>query len=88
MIKLEMAIYEIHDLFLEMGALVSQQEELVSNIWQNIGTGVDVITQGRTKLNDAVWYKTAARKKKIVLLFIFIALLIVVILILVLEFSG
>ena len=88
MIKLENAIGEIHDLFLEMAALVAQQEDLVSNIWQNIGTGIDDVKEGRTRLNDAVWYKTSARKKKILLVAILTSLIIVVILILVWEFSG
>jgi len=88
LIKLEIAIGEIHDLFLEMAALVAQQEDLVCNIWQNIGTGIDDVKEGRTRLNDAVWYKTSARKKKILLVAILTSLIIVVILILVWEFSG
>ena len=88
LIKLEAVIREIHDLFLEMAALVSQQEDLVSSIWQNIGAGVDDVKEGRTQLNDAVWYKTSARKKKIILVAILTALLLIIILILVLEFSG
>ena len=88
LLKLEIVIRQTHDLFLEMAALVDQQEDLVSSIWQNIGSGVDDIKEGRTQLNDAVWYKTSARKKKIILVAILTALLIIIILVLVWEFSG
>lgn len=88
LIKLEIVIREIYDLFLEMAALIAQQEDLVSNIWQTIGAGVDDVKEGRTQLNDAVWYKASAMKKKIFLVAIFTLLIIVVILILVWELSD
>ena len=87
-IKLEFVIRETHELFLEMAALVSQQEDLVSNIWKNMGDAVGDVKSGNAKLTRAEWYKTSARKKKIILAVILAVLLLFIILILVWEFAG
>ena len=87
-IKLEFVIRETHELFLEMAALVSQQDDLLSNIWQNMGDAVGNVGSGREKLTRAEWYKTSARKKKIILAIILSVLLLLIILIIVWEFAG
>ena len=87
-IKLEFVIREIHELFLEMAALVSQQEDLVSNISANMGTAFDDVRVGAEQLHKAEWYKTSARKKKIILAVILAVLLLIIVLILAWEFSG
>ena len=87
-IKLELVIREVHELFLEMAALVSQQEDLVSNIWENLGNAEVDVKVGAKQLNKAEGYKTSARKKKIILAVILVVVFIIIILILALEFSG
>ena len=87
-IKLEFVIRETHNLFLEMAALVSQQEDLVSNIWKNMGDAVGDVNRGNAKLSRAEEYKTSAKKKKIILAVILSVLLLIIILIIAWEFSG
>ena len=87
-IKLEFVIRETHSLFLEMAALVSQQEDLVSDIWKNLGNAVGDVESGNAKLNRAEGYKISAGKKKIILAAILSVLLLIVILIIVWEFAG
>ena len=87
-VKLEFVIRETHDLFLEMAALVAQQEELVSNIWANMGDAVGDFRSGNANLKKAEWYKTSARKNKIILAVILSVLLLVIVLIIVWEFSN
>ena len=87
-IRLEYVIRETHDLFLEMAALVAQQEELVSNIWENLGAAVGDFRSGNANLKKAEWYKTSARKNKIILAVILSVLLLVIVLIIVWEFSN
>ena len=49
-----------------MAALVSQQEDIVSNIWRDLENANDDVKEGAGQLNKAEWYQTSARKNKII----------------------
>ena len=87
-IKLELTIREAYELFTEMAALVSQQEDIVSNIWRDLENANDDVKEGAGQLNKAEWYQTSARKNKIILAAVLSLLILIVILILAWEFSG
>ena len=83
-----MVIREVHELYLEMAALVLQQQDLVTNIWENMGTAEDYAKEGNENLTKAEHYQISARKMKIILAVILAVLILIVILILAWEFSG
>ena len=84
-IKLEFIIREVHELFLEMAALVSQQEHLVTNIWTNMGAAGEDVKQGKEKLTLAERYQASSRKMKIVLAIVLALLIVIIIIILVTQ---
>ena len=85
---MELTIREAYELFTEMAALVSQQEDIVSNIWRDLENANDDVREGAGQLNKAEWYQTSARKNKIILAAVLSLLILIVILILAWEFSG
>ena len=82
-IKLERSIREVHDLFIELGALVMQQGELINNIAHNVEQAEDKIEKGRKQLSDAERHQRSARRKKLICaIIIFVAVLILILVIL------
>ena len=81
--KLERSIREVHDLFIELGALVTQQGELINNIAYNVDQATDKVEKGRKQLSDAERHQRSARRKKVIcatILFIVIVIILLVIL--------
>ena len=87
-IKLERAIREIHELFLEMSALVSQQDNLITNIWQNMENAQCDVESGKQHLSKAEQHQKSARKMKIILAIVLAVIILIIAIALVCEFAG
>jgi t-SNARE complex subunit (syntaxin) len=82
-VKLERSIREVHDLFIELGALVTQQGELINNIAHNVEQAEERVEKGRKQLSDAERHQRSARRKKaICFTIIFVAALILLLVVL------
>lgn len=83
-LKLERSIREVHDLFIELGALVTQQGEMINNIAYNVEQATEKVEKGRKDLSDAERHQRSARRKKVICA----AIIIVAVLILLLVILG
>ena len=84
-LKLEESIREVHDLFLELASMVSQQGELINNLEHNVGEAGEKVQEAVVEIKKAEQYQRSARKKKLIcylILFIVLVILISVIVIL------
>ena len=71
-----------------MSALVSQQEDLITNIWQSMDNAVSDVERGKAQLSNAEQHQKSARKKKIILSIILAVVIIIVVVVLVWVFAG
>ena len=86
--QLEKQIEEVRDLFVDIGALVQSQGEMVDNILHNVTrAGIDV-EQGKDHLNKAEEYQKSARKKKLILLAVLIVVVLIILLVILIEFGA
>ena len=82
-LKLERSIREVHDLFIELGALVTQQGEMINNIAYNVEQATEKVEKGRKDLSEAEKHQRSARRKKVICAaIIFVAVLILLLVIL------
>lgn len=87
-LQLEKQIEEVRDMFMEIANLVTQQGEMVDNIYQNVTrAGIDV-EQGKDHLNKAEQYMKSARKKKIILACILLVIVLIILLVILIEFGA
>lgn len=80
---MERSIREVHDLFIELGALVTQQGELINNIAHNVEQATEKVEKGRQNLSDAERHQRSARRKKMIcaaIIFVAVVILLLVIL--------
>ena len=80
---MERSIREVHDLFVELGALVTQQGELINNIAHNVEQASEKVEKGRKQLSDAERHQRSARRKKMIcaaIIFVAVVILLLVIL--------
>ena len=87
-VKLEQSIREVHELFLELSALVSQQGEMVNSIAYNVEQASDKVEKGREQLQDAERYQRAARRKKMICFIILFLVVVIVLLVILSEFGA
>ena len=76
---MEHVIREVYELFMEMSALVAQQEDFITNISQNMENANVAVNGGKEKLHSAKKHKKSARKMKIVFVTGLIAVVVIVI---------
>jgi len=88
MLKLERGIVEIHDMFIEISNLVSQQGEMVTRIEDNVIKAEVDVERGKDDLNKARISQISANKKKICLIGTGIILLLILILVILSEFGA
>ncbi|KAF5399910.1 Snare protein syntaxin 1 [Paragonimus heterotremus] len=67
-LKLEKSIRELHELFLDLAAMVESQSELIDRIEYNVLATKDHVESAKQSTRKAVEYKTKTRKKKIILI--------------------
>ena len=79
-LELERSIREIHDLFLELKGLVSQQGESVNNIASHFEQITESVKKAREELQEAERYKHSARKKKLICLILLLLVGLIVLL--------
>ncbi|CAF1060582.1 unnamed protein product [Rotaria sordida] len=77
--KLEKSIRELHDMFIDMAALVQTQGEMIDRIEYNVVQSENFVKAASTDTKKAVKFQSAARRK----LFIIIGIIAIVIVILV-----
>jgi len=65
-LKLEQSIRDVHDLFQELAALVSQQGELINSIAYNVEIAQDKVESGKKQLAAAESHQKSARRKKVI----------------------
>lgn len=66
--KLEKSIRELHDMFIDMAALVQTQGEMIDRIEHNVNQSEDFVKIASTDTKKAVKFQSAARRKKIIIL--------------------
>lgn len=76
-IKLEKSIKELHDMFIDMAALVQTQGEMIDRIEYNVVQSENFVKAASTDTKKAVKFQSAARRKKIIIL-ICLAVIIVI----------
>ncbi|CAH8511974.1 unnamed protein product [Schistosoma turkestanicum] len=79
--KLEKSIRELHDLFVDMAALIETQGELVDRIDINVKQTQDYVAEARQETKKAVIYKKKSRKKMIILIAIGSGVLLIILII-------
>ena len=78
----------MHELFLELSALVSQQGEMVNSIAYNVEQASDKVEKGREQLMDAERHQRAARRKKLICFIILFLIVLIVLLVILSEFGA
>ncbi|CAF0911951.1 unnamed protein product [Rotaria sordida] len=68
--KLEKSIKELHDMFIDMAALVQTQGEMIDRIEYNVVQSENFVKAASTDTKKAVKFQSAARRKKIILILI------------------
>ena len=86
-LKLERSIREVRELFVELGALVTQQGELINNIAHNVDQATDKVEHGRKQLADAERHQRSARRKKMICAIILFCVIVIVLLVILGEFG-
>ncbi|CAH8545606.1 unnamed protein product [Heterobilharzia americana] len=81
--KLEKSIRELHDLFVDMAALVETQGELIDRIDVNVKQTQDYVAEARQETKKAVVYKKKSRKKKYIIIGVCCGVLAIIIIIIV-----
>ncbi|CAF1085982.1 unnamed protein product [Rotaria sordida] len=66
--KLEKSIRELHDMFIDMAALVQTQGEMIDRIEYNVVQSENFVKAASTDTKKAVKFQSAARRKKILLI--------------------
>ncbi|CAH8545581.1 unnamed protein product [Heterobilharzia americana] len=79
--KLEKSIRELHDLFVDMAALVETQGELIDRIDVNVKQTQDYVAEARQETKKAVVYKKKSRKKMFILIGIGCGILLIILII-------
>ncbi|CAF1298195.1 unnamed protein product [Rotaria sp. Silwood1] len=86
-IKLEKSIKELHDMFIDMAALVQTQGEMIDRIEFNVVQSENFVKAASTDTKKAVKFQSAARRKKIILILILVIVVIIIVLIIVIYFA-
>ncbi|CAF0967237.1 unnamed protein product [Adineta steineri] len=86
-IKLEKSIKELHDMFIDMAALVQTQGEMIDRIEFNVVQSENFVKAASTDTKKAVKFQSAARRKKIILIVILVIVVIVIVLVLIVYFA-
>ncbi|CAF3344354.1 unnamed protein product [Rotaria socialis] len=77
-IKLEKSIKELHDMFIDMAALVQTQGEMIDRIEFNVVQSENFVKTANTDTKKAVKFQSAARRKCIIIVCIVVTVLIIV----------
>ncbi|CAF0905961.1 unnamed protein product [Adineta steineri] len=85
--KLEKSIKELHDMFIDMAALVQTQGEMIDRIEYNVVQSENFVKAASTDTKKAVKFQSAARRKLFIIIGIIICVLIVLAIILAIVFT-
>ncbi|XP_075221291.1 syntaxin-1A-like isoform X3 [Lycorma delicatula] len=85
LLQIEMAITELHDMFIEMATLVENQGEVIDRIENYVSRGADLVENGTSEIGKAKENKNRARKKKLYLLICLVTTLSIFILIIIAD---
>lgn len=85
--KLEKSIKELHDMFIDMAALVQTQGEMIDRIEYNVVQSENFVKAASTDTKKAVKFQSAARRKKILLIICAIVLIAIIALVLGIYFG-
>ncbi len=77
-LMLEKSIRELHQLFVDMAALVMQQGELVDQIENSVANSVEHTAQANVELESAIKAQKCGRKKKCIIFLLILVVLAVV----------
>ncbi|CAF4311376.1 unnamed protein product [Rotaria socialis] len=77
-IKLENCIKELHNMFLDLATLVTDQGEMIDCIEHNVSKAIDYVEVAHENVNIAEQNKRKANKKKIIIIIILFAIFLVI----------
>jgi len=83
-LKLEKSLIELHDMFMEMAALVESQGEMIDRIETHVTSTQDFVETATVQLKKAVLLQSAARRK---LIWIIVTVIILVVVFCVMAFA-
>ena len=89
--KLEKSIKEVHDMFMDVAALVSTQGEMIDSIFTHVMSAEVDLEAGKENLKKAEKYAISARKKKMCLAAVILVILLIIVFVILFEvgaFSG
>jgi t-SNARE complex subunit (syntaxin) len=78
-LTLEKSIRELHQLFVDMAAMVMQQGELIDQIETSVANSVEHTAQANVELESAIKAQKCGRKKMCIIILLVIALLAIII---------
>ncbi|CAF3639730.1 unnamed protein product [Rotaria sp. Silwood1] len=84
--KLEKSIREIHDMFIDMAAMVQTQGEMIDRIEYNAAQSENFVESACIDTRKAVKFQRTARRKKILLILCLIITVVIILFILVIYF--
>lgn len=87
-LRLEKSIRELHQLFVDMAALVSAQGELIDQIERSVSLSVEHTAQANVELESAVKAARCGRRKKWIIFLLVMALLAIIIVSVLFFFIG
>ncbi|XP_042193605.1 syntaxin-2 [Callorhinchus milii] len=76
--KLEVSIRELHEMFMDMAMLVEHQGEMINNIETNVVNAAEYVGRAKEETKKAVRYQSKARRKMFIILICVAILLIIV----------
>jgi len=85
--KLEKSIRELHDMFIDMAALVQTQGEMIDRIEYNVVQSENFVKAASTDTKKAVKFQSAARRKLFIIIGIIAAVIVVLVIILAIVFG-
>ncbi|XP_043924692.1 syntaxin-2 isoform X1 [Protopterus annectens] len=74
-IKLELSIRELHEMFMDMAMLVETQGDTVNNIEKNVMCAVEYVERAKEDTKKAVKYQSKSRRQKWMIAFALLILL-------------
>lgn len=85
--KLEKSIKELHDMFIDMAALVQTQGEMIDRIEYNVVQSENFVKAASTDTKKAVKFQSAARRKLFIIIGIIAIIVVILVIILAIIFG-
>ncbi|KAJ9443663.1 Syntaxin-124 [Diplonema papillatum] len=83
--KIEVALKELHQIFLDMAVLVAEQGELMNDIRDNVNKATNYIFEGRVQVKKAREHQKTTRRR---MCYLFVCVVVIVVIALIVGFAA